>query len=235
VAGETIKSEAIALAIRPWSRTSHVVTWLTPGHGPVSTIVKGAVRPKSAFLGQYDLYYTCEILYYARAAADLHALREAVPVTLREHLRTSWRANALAGYACSLVGELAPPDADAAGFYGFLADFLDRLHDFDGDPAGDRLRARTRLVRLETGVLRLAGLEPDFTGFDPSAAWTPFAVDRGRPGEGLRTVRLSPAARDALEGRPGDVDEALRFLGIFLAYHIERPADIRRSLVNLLK
>ena len=44
MAGEIIKTEGIVLAIRPWSQTSHVVTWLTPDHGPVTTLVKGAVR-----------------------------------------------------------------------------------------------------------------------------------------------------------------------------------------------
>ena len=43
MAGETIKTEAICLDIRPWSRTSHVVSWLTP-MGKVATVVKGAVR-----------------------------------------------------------------------------------------------------------------------------------------------------------------------------------------------
>ena len=70
MAGEIIKTQGIVLTVHPWSRTSHVVTWLTPDHGPVTTLVKGAVRPKSAFLGQYDLFYTCDILYYARATAD---------------------------------------------------------------------------------------------------------------------------------------------------------------------
>ena len=77
MAGEIIKTQGIVLTVHPWSRTSHIVTWLTPDHGPVTTLVKGAVRPKSAFLGQYDLFYTCDLLYYARATADLHALREA--------------------------------------------------------------------------------------------------------------------------------------------------------------
>ena len=49
MAGETTKTEAICLDIRPWSRTSHIVRWMTP-EGPVTTVVKGAVRPKSAFL-----------------------------------------------------------------------------------------------------------------------------------------------------------------------------------------
>ena len=107
MAGETIRTEAVCLDIRPWSRTSHIVTWLTPV-GKVATVVKGAVRPKSAFLGQYDLNYTCDILYYARAKGELHALRDCVPLDLRESLRGNYRALALAGYFRQLVSELAP-------------------------------------------------------------------------------------------------------------------------------
>ena len=92
MAGEIIKTQGIVLAIRPWSQTSHVVTWLTPDHGPVTTLVKGAVRAKSAFLGQYDLFYRCDLLYYARASGDLHALREVTPRSIRTHLRGDWRA-----------------------------------------------------------------------------------------------------------------------------------------------
>ena len=91
MAGETLKTTGIVLDIRPWSRTSHVVTWLTPDRGPVVTLVKGAVRPKSAFLGQYDFFYTCELVYYIRAKGELHAIREAAPLNPREHLRGSFR------------------------------------------------------------------------------------------------------------------------------------------------
>ena len=99
MAGETHKTTALVLDIRPWSRTSHIVTWLTPERGPIATLVKGAVRPKSAFLGQYDLFYTCELVYYVRAKGELHAIREASPIAAREHLRGRFRATALASYA----------------------------------------------------------------------------------------------------------------------------------------
>ena len=45
MAGETVKTEAICLDIRPWSRTIHVVSWLTP-MGKVATVVKGAMPPE---------------------------------------------------------------------------------------------------------------------------------------------------------------------------------------------
>ena len=97
MAGETTKTEAVCLDIRPWSRTSHIVRWMTPD-GPVTTVVKGAIRPKSAFLGQYDLNYTCEIVYYSRAKGELHALRECSPLSTRDSLRSNYRALVLAEY-----------------------------------------------------------------------------------------------------------------------------------------
>ena len=250
MAGEIIKTQGLVLAIRPWSQPSHVVTWLTPDHGPVTTLVKGAVRAKSAFLGQYDLFYLCDLLYYARASGDLHPLREVTPCNLREHLRGDWRATALAGYAADLVKDLAPANAEAAAWFSFLDALLSRLENTGGSqlvataPGWTRSCASTpplkELVRLEMEILQLAGWAPDFSNMDPRAEWTPFAIDLGRCGEGARTVRLSPrtVAVLARHDAPGyaleTVKDAVRFLGVFLSYHIERPPDIRRALVSLI-
>ena len=243
MAGEIIKTEGIVLAIRPWSQTSHVVTWLTPDHGPVTTLVKGAVRAKSAFLGQYDLFYRCDLLYYARASGDLHPLREVTPRNLREHLRGDWRATALAGYAADLAKDLAPANTEAATWFSFLDSLLTRLESpsipsiTSIPPIPSPLQ---ELVRLEMEILQLAGWSPDFSDIDPHADWTPFAIDLGRCGEGARTVRLSPRTVAVLV-RPDasglaleTVKDAVRFLGVFLSYHIERPPDIRRALVSLI-
>ncbi len=238
MAGEIIKTQGLVLAIRPWSQTSHVVTWLTPDHGPVTTLVKGAVRAKSAFLGQYDLFYSCDLLYYARASGDLHALREVTPHNLREHLRGDWRATALAGYAADLVKDLAPANAEAAAWFSFLDSLLTRLESAGGSQL--IATALQELVWLEMEILQLAGWAPDFSNMDPRAEWTPFAIDLGRCGEGARTVRLSPrtVAVLARPDAPGHaletVKDAVRFLGVFLSYHIERPPDIRRALVSLI-
>ena len=238
MAGEIIKTEGIVLAIRPWSRTSHIVTWLTPDHGCVTTLVKGAVRPKSAFLGQYDLFYTCDLLYYARATADLHALRETTPRVLRESLRGRWRETALAGYAADLVRDLAPANGESATWFDFLDSLLARLESRGGTRSC--ASALQELVRLEMEILKLAGWSPDFSGMDPHADWTPFAIDHGRCGDGTRTVRLSPRTvavltrPDAPNHAPETVEDAVRFLGVFLSYHLDTPPDVRRSLVALI-
>jgi len=242
MAGEIIKTRGIVLAIHPWSRTSHVVAWLTPDHGVVSTLVKGAVRPKSAFLGQYDLFYACDLLYYAHASGGLHALRETVPLNFRESLRGAWRETSLAGYAASLVRELAPPGAESAAWYDFLDGFLDLLETTasDAELHADCALMLRRTIQLEMAVLQLAGLSPDFSGLDNVAPWTPFALDSGRCGNGTRTVRINVHTVAALT-RPdaqstgiADLQDGIRFLGAFLAYHLDFPVEIRRSLMKAL-
>ena len=130
MAGETAKCEALCLAIHPWSRTSHVVLWLTE-RGPLKTVVKGAVRPKSAFLGQYDLNYTCEIVYYLHERGSLHALRECVPHSLRDGLRGSYRSLTLAGYVRFLLGELAAAGDESAEWYRLAGATLTKLENAD--------------------------------------------------------------------------------------------------------
>ena len=234
MAGETQKTAALVLDIRSWSRTSHIVTWLTPERGPIATIVKGAVRPKSAFLGQYDLFYTCELVYYVRAKGELHAIREVAPVNAREYLRGRFRATALASYASYLVKEHCPHSSEADEWYGFLGGFLDGLEgDFDFG---------RKMVSLEMAFLEMAGLSPDFTGADFSSEVVPFSIGLGRAGTGAKTLQLpSGAARLVAAGAEcadtessaADITAAIRFLGLFMRYHIDMPPDIRRNTLQL--
>ena len=234
MAGETQKTAALVLDIRPWSRTSHIVTWLTPERGPIATIVKGAVRPKSTFLGQYDLFYTCELVYYVRAKGELHAIREVAPVNAREYLRGRFRATALASYASYLVKEHCPHSSEADEWYGFLGGFLDGLEgDFDFG---------RKMVSLEMAFLEMAGLSPDFTGADFSAGVVPFSIGLGRAGTGAKTLQLPLGAARLVaagaecadtESSAADITAAIRFLGLFMRYHIDMPPDIRRNTLQL--
>ena len=233
MAGETFKTTGIVLDIRPWSRTSHIVTWLTPERGPISTLIKGAVRPKSAFLGQYDLFYTCELVYYVRARGGLHAVREATPVCMREYMRGDFRATVLASYAAYMVKEHCPHNSEAAFWFEFLSVFLDGL--------ASVIDFERKLVAFETGFLELAGLSPDFSEADFSEDAIPFSIDLGWVGTGAKTVQLpSGAARLVAEGgnvsgrmAAKDVTAAVRFLGLFIRYHLDMPADIRRNTLQI--
>jgi len=97
------KTDAIVLRVSPYSNTSHVVTWLTKSAGKLATAVKGVQRPKSLFLGQYDLFYTCEVLYYHRKTTGLHIAKECTPLITRPRFRSDWRAFACASYIADLV------------------------------------------------------------------------------------------------------------------------------------
>lgn len=121
------KTDAIVLRVSPFSATSHVVTWLTPDHGRINTLIKGACRPKSAFLGQYDLHYTCELIYYSREQRGMPIARECTPLKTRTPLRTKWQATLCAGYACGLTTLCTMPGQPVPGVYRLLDRFLDFL------------------------------------------------------------------------------------------------------------
>ena len=229
MAGESVKCEAICLDIRPWSRTSHIVSWLTP-NGKVVTVVKGAVRAKSFFLGQYDLNYTCEIVYYSRAKGEVHALRECVPVRMRETLRTDYRKLAIAGYFRRLVAELAPMGEECRAWYELLehslSNFTAQISDF---------------IQFELKVLELSGLKPDFSRVDwGSAQWLPLSLETGVLGsnEG-RSIRVSREVADYLAGgakvakNPTTPLDAARVIGVFYQFHLDCAVEVRRTVLML--
>ena len=223
MAGEIVKTEGICLAVHPWSRTSHIVKWLTPD-GPVACHVKGAARPKSAFLGQYDLNYTCEVLYYARAKGELHALRECTPLRMREELRGDYRALVLADYMRAQCSALAPHGPECAEWHELLGGALDSLC-VRKRGADACLRA---LLAFETGVLRLSGLYPEMEAESGS-----FAL------RGERTLPVSAQVARCI-GRPlaeknlQILVDAARAIGVFYTFHLDSAPEIRRTVLRLI-
>jgi len=234
MAGETIRTEAICIDIRPWSQTSHVVTWLTP-NGMLGTVVKGAVRAKSAFLGQYDLNYTCEILYYARPKGDLHALRDCVPLEMREALRTDYRRLALAGYFRTLVAELSPVGPDCRVWYDLLSFSLSSLL------TANHQSLIAHLVCFDLKALEQAGLAPDFSGYDRDAEYSTFSIESGAFGafDG-RSLRVSRAVAACLDRPDAPVEnpqvplDAARVIGVFYQFHLDCSSEVRRSVIGMI-
>ena len=255
MAGETAKSSAICLRIHPWSRTSHVVGWLTP-NGPVGTLVKGAVRPKSFFLGQYDLNYTCEILYYVRSRGDLHALRECVPLQLREPLRTDYRKLLLADHLRAIAQALAPVGPEARGWFDLLSATLDHLAALAPTPEG----LVGLLLDYELRALGLAGLAPDFSGYDPARPWSPLSVASGafvttegrafatadNPANtgfshagGAPVLRIPLAVAQGLchlsdEKNLNVLLDAARVFSVFYSFHLDSVVEGRRSVLRMI-
>ena len=219
--GDTVKTVAICLRIAPWSKTSHVVTWLTPA-GKVTTLVKGAVRPKSAFLGQYDLNYECELVYYARERGEIHATRECSIMDMRENLRGEWRLLAMAEYFRDLVSRMAPWGEEAKEWYALLNGALASLA-----PRGEKENVAA-LIRFELDVLSLAGLKPDLDGEKGA-----FSL------RGERSLAVSPGVLQCLKNPEAEKNfkillDTAGVIGVFYNFHVDYAADCRRSVLKMI-
>jgi len=259
-----IHTEATALQIRPWSQTSHMVTWLTPEYGRIVTAVKGACRPKSAFLGQYDLFYTCDLLFYRRERDGVHAIRECSPTVLREPLRRCWRSAAAAAYLADLTARVTASHQESAAVYALLNRTLDAL------PRTPHHGLKALILRYEVNLLAKLGLTPNLAlcphCHTPERQWLRFSLPSGRfacphlagATSGESTVTLHRDVRqlflNILDRLTDTADSDIspysetdnfhtphhlllglsRFLGIFIVFHLEVPSAVRRVAFELL-
>jgi DNA repair protein RecO (recombination protein O) len=257
------KTEALVLRVAPFSRTSHIVTWLTPDHGRLATVVKGACRARSLFLGQYDLFYTCELLFYSRERNGLHIARECSPINTRHHLRSRWRAAVCASYFCDLLNRLSLAAARQSELYALAASALDCLG--AGEPC------LPFLFWFEIHLAGVMGVAPristcaacqrrDVTsaadrGDSPRTPGRPwlFLADRGyvlcpdcaKDGglavtpDVLAVLRLwqtAPSPRTAQNTRctPKQLLAFQELLGMFLEFHLDLPPISRKLAIDLL-
>jgi len=166
-----LKDTALLLRAHPFSNTSRIAVWLTRDHGKLATLMKGAHRPRSPFLGQADLFYTCEILFYARETRQLHILKECTALDPRPRFRSDWRSCAAASYLCCLADLSLPFGPFGREYFGLLESALDHLAEAPVGPAW--------ILAHEARWLRALGLLPD-------------------PGAPTLPTPLSPAARNIL-------------------------------------
>lgn len=237
------KTEAIVLALRPFSRTSLMVTWLSRDFGRIVTPVKGANRPKSLFLGQIDIGYRSELLFYTRGSDGVHNIRETTPLDYREGLRGNWRASVAAGYVCALTAQSVETLLDSQGLFDDLEGTLSALAAGD-DPLDV-------IVRYEFALASRLGIRPDF-GYCADCPCADhrdcrFAIPDGhlscaaRPASGAAqgTVALTREVLDALRRTQGGAPASAageraalavrRFMGIFLSHHLDLPLHSRRA------
>ena len=259
------QTEALALQIRPWSKTSHIVTWLTPDHGRVVTSIKGAVRLKSPFLGQYDLFYTCDLQFYTREHDGVHIAKECSPLIRRDPLRDQWRAAAAAAYLVDLTARALPLRQPHQDVYALLTQTLDHLSSCSTASLIDCI------IRYELYLLHFLGLLPDLSLCDichtPRPNWFSFSVATGRircqhnssPHHDEAHISLSPSIQEhftllsqkLILGRyPLTLETELikkngaksklplglsRFLGIFITLHLDVPASVRRVALEMIE
>ena len=259
-----IKSEAICLNVRPFSKTSHMVTWLTRTNGCLTTPVKGAQRPKSAFLGKYDIGYTCELIFYAHGKNGVHNIRECSPIHFREALHNSWYRATAASYVCDVTLRTTPLEQANEALFTALSTALETLQHCE------RHEAALAALWYECTLLHHLGVSPDFTPCEhcPDTTLVSFSIEEGRcvcehrPSRLFRPLLISlhqemrelfvsfittplpmllSEARQSNRlddlGRPepfAGMFSLRRFLGVFLAEHLDLLPGTRRTLLETL-
>lgn len=257
-----LKTEAIVLSIRPYSRTSHVVTWLTRDYGRITTAVKGACRTKSAFLGQYDLFYTCELLFYRRSRNGVHAIRECSPLEFREPLRSNWRGTAAAGYITNLTAHITT--THSKDIYNDLLHALDTLCNCEAKSI------KPLIFWYEIRLLGHHGIAPDFSlcpeCSSAASEWLRFSIAAGRltcthRGDKQRYTPVVTLHKEVIkllrrfakcdtfiahqyspilhtenknEKKSNLILGLSRFLGIFIVFHLDLPASVRCTAFEIL-
>ena len=228
------KTTATVLRISPFSRTSHVVTWLASDGRQITTVVKGATRPKSVFLGQYDLFYTCELVFYERENENgIRYAKECFPENPRANLRENWRAAHCAGWFATLAREVSEHSHPDPALHELLTETLDRISASPTEPPPPLVFAR-----YEAKLLTLCGLRPNFSPCPHCGKTaTEFNLATGsghcrehserRPYDPV--IDIKPGLAELFDEcvrhtspRPGPhTNSLLRFLGLFIRLHID--------------
>lgn len=137
----------------PFGESSLVVQVLTPEHGRLSLLAKGAYRPSSGFFAVLDLFDTLELAWNERPAGEL-GLLTAGAVRVRRAGIAAQVERYRAGLALlELAGLAAREGHEERDLFRWLVQALDCLERGPGDPLLVR-------VAFDLAFLSAAGLAP---------------------------------------------------------------------------
>ena len=147
-----IATEAILIRTTRLTDTSLIVHWFTESDGLLKTVAKGALRPKSAFAGKLDLFFSGEIGIAPARKGELHILREVAISNWRQGLRRQYATTLMAGYFCQLVEAAVEPGHADALLHDLLRRGLDHL-----DVEEPSLKALRHFERQLAEILGVSG------------------------------------------------------------------------------
>jgi len=207
-------ASGLILRTRPLTETSLIVNWLTPDQGRISTVAKGARRPKSPFAGKLDLFYLADFSFARSRRSELHTLRE---VSLREThaaLRTELGYLQQAAYGAALIEQATERDTPLPAVYQILRGLLEHL------PRQAPLPQT--IFAFELKLLHELGLASDLE----ECELTPGARQIARvllSGDWAATARIKPSETQTAE--------LSRYLNAFLIFHLGRIPKGRPATV----
>jgi DNA repair protein RecO (recombination protein O) len=146
----SISTQGIVVGKQAYGDTSLIVRWLTPGEGRITTMARGAQRPRSPFHRQVDLYYLCDFVFIPARRGQMHTLKEIKLNCPFLGLRKSWVTLLSIDYFAALIAELTESDAALPEDFEL---FLKAVEHLDAKPASARL-----VERFERRLLEIHGL-----------------------------------------------------------------------------
>ncbi|MBL4771597.1 MAG: DNA repair protein RecO [Planctomycetes bacterium] len=145
-------TQALLLKRTPFGESSLVVRLLTPDHGRVDLVAKGAYRTTSRFFAVLDWFHTLQVSFRVKAHG-LAPLQGAEWLDRRKHM-TSQRARYVAGLTIlELCDVAAQPGSPEPRLFQLAIECLDHLN-------SGTLPADLELVIFEAHFLALLGVAP---------------------------------------------------------------------------
>lgn len=202
--------------------TSLIVHWLAEAAGRVSTVAKGALRPKSPFRGKLDLFYVSDFTFQRSRRSDLHTLRELTLLETHPVFRNELWALQQACYCAALLEQTTEADTPLPGLFEL---FNDMLGSYRGSAKEPVRASAARVLAFELRLLRELGLEPDW-------AATKLSDPSRKAVENLLDLSFDEAGKLSL---PRTVEnEISAFLHGFLIYEFGRLARGREQAVHAM-
>ncbi|HUW19815.1 MAG TPA: DNA repair protein RecO [Sedimentisphaerales bacterium] len=157
------KDEAICIRALDYSETSQVVTFFTRAAGKVSTIAKGAKRPKSAFDGPIEALAHGKIVFSDSTREKLATLTEFEQQPGFGSLSNNLFVFNCCLFAAELLNSLTDDyDPHAALFDNFLH-FLQSVKDIPAEGGASR-DTLALLILFQLSLLKEIGLQPILNG-----------------------------------------------------------------------
>jgi DNA repair protein RecO (recombination protein O) len=205
----------IILRTRPFTETSLIVNWLTPNFGRISTVAKGARRPKSPFRGKLDLFYEADFSFNRSRRSELHTLRE---VSLRDThvaLRKELAYLQQASYCAALVEQTTEKETPLPAVFELMRGLLSSLPQRPPQPRNT--------FAFELKLLNELGLKPDLT--------------KSRLASGTKKLVRELVESDwrtigDLKATAGEAKELRQFLHGFLIFHLGKIPKGRAAALS---
>lgn len=207
-------AQGIVLRTYPLTESSLIVHWLTPSHGRLATVAKGARNPKSVFRGKLDLFYLADFSFSRSRRSELHTLREMTLRATHQPLRNDLVLLQQACYCAALIETATETETPLPEMYELLLGLLERL--------GSAPPHAGAVFGFEIKLLRELGLEPDLSSTHLSTeAKTLLSLLADSDWPAILPMRIASSQKRELK----------QFLHGFLIYHLNRLPKGREAAV----